>query len=120
MTTNSIDPAKLSATSKKIASLVAKELPELTPHQHGAFLASTGIFLVVSYIPDLWPQFKEPAITLHQLLNQNGNARTKDNRTAEADSGHDRREAGTGASEPQANHSTDITTEDTEEQSSSV
>lgn len=47
----------------------AKELcPEMQLHELGAFLTSSGVFLIASSIPDLWPRLRGTAELSHQLL----------------------------------------------------
>lgn len=68
----------------------AKELcPEMQLHELGAFLTSSGVFLIASSIPDLWPRLRGTAELSHQLLlnkeQNNGQAKFRNDQQAASD-----------------------------------
>lgn len=89
----------MSGVADKISRLIRDEFPDAELYELGAFLTSSGIYLVANAMPDMWPRLKETAILVHQLLNQKENAETwsKDSSTPPADHPEDRRTAGESA-----------------------
>jgi len=60
--------AQLEEAADKIVRYAKQLCPEKELHELGAFLVSSGIFLIASSIPDLWPRLRGTAELAHQLL----------------------------------------------------
>ena len=82
-----IPESKLEEVSEQIVKLLHTSLPDAELYERGAFLTSTGIFLIANAIPDLWPQLKPTATLAHELLNQHLNKERVNNGNHQQDDG---------------------------------
>jgi hypothetical protein len=74
---------ELGECADEIARLIRKKFPEAELFELGAFLTSSGIFMIANAIPDLWQELKPVAVLSHQLLNQaNAETGNKDDRAS--------------------------------------
>lgn len=81
--------AQLEEAADKLVRYAKELCPEMQLHELGAFLTSSGVFLIASSIPDLWPRLRGTAELSHQLLlnkeQNNGQAKLRNDQQAASD-----------------------------------
>lgn len=80
--------AQLEEAADKLVRYAKELCPELQLHELGALLTSSGVFLIASSIPDLWPRLRSTAELSHQLLlkeQHHGKAKLGNDQQATAD-----------------------------------
>lgn len=80
--------SQLEDAAEKVVQYARDLLPNKELYEVGAFLTSSGIFLIASSIPDLWPRLRGTAELSHQLLlnKEQGNGKAEHGSNQQASS----------------------------------